>query len=456
MIGGVPKALALRLGWTSTTFAIMQLLRLINSVVLARLLAPPVFGLMMIVNTIRTGAELLSDVGINQNIVSSKQGENPVFYDTAWTLQVLRGVILGMLCILFAGAFADFFEASELAVILPIFALLFIFSGFQSIGRALLQKRVAVVRAGLFELAVLLFTVVLQIILALITPTIWALVIGSIASGAATLIASYFLIPGLRHRFLIEPNSAHQILHFSKWIFLSSIIYFLAMNFDRLYFAKQISLADLGVFAIARSLADMISSAAVRSGNLLVFPTVAAMVGPNHQIRGRLLRGRRTVLLLVALGLGAFVAVADVVVEVLYDARYAEAAILLPLLLLGVWFAVLATVNASILLGTARPALPALSNGAKLLSYVIFVPLAFYYYGLIAAIMVLNAGEVVRYLVLWMFTRKQHLAFGRDDLALTIIFLFCILVFRQLLSAGGLTGSLDQLFPWVSAMAAKI
>jgi O-antigen/teichoic acid export membrane protein len=447
MIGGVPKALALRLGWTSTTFAIMQILRLVNSVVLARLLAPPVFGLMMIVNTIKTGVELLSDVGINQNIVSSKQGESPDFYDTAWTLQVFRGVILGLLCVAFAGVFADFFEEPQLSVILPIFALLFIFSGFQSTGRALLQKRVAVVRADLFELSLLLFTVMLQIVLAFITPTIWALVIGSVVSGAVAMIASYYLIPGLRHRFLIEPASAHQILHFSKWIFLSSIIYFLAMNFDRLYFAKQISLTDLGVFAIARSLADMISSAAVRAGNLLIFPTVAAMQGSNYELRGKLLRGRRTLLLLVALGLGVFVAISDVVVLKLYPAPFAEAATLFPMLLLGVWFAILATVNSSILLGTARPALPTWANGAKLLAYVIFVPLAFYYNGLIAAILVLNAGEVVRYLVLWMFTRRQHLAFGRDDLALTLLFVAIVVVARQLLWALGLTGGLDDLFP---------
>jgi O-antigen/teichoic acid export membrane protein len=447
MIGGVPKGLVLRLGWTSITFGIMQVLRLVSSVVLARLLAPPIFGLMMIVNTVKTGVDLLSDVGINQNIVSSKQGENPDFYDTAWTLQVLRGVILGTLCVLFAGVLADFFEEPQLAIILPIFALLFIFSGFRSIGRALLQKRVAVVRADLFELSVLLFTVIAQVVLALITPTIWALVIGSVLSGAASLVVSYFLIPGMRHRFLIQPTSARQILHFSKWIFLSSIIYFLAMNFDRLYFAKQISLADLGVFAIAKSLADMISAAAGRASNLLLFPTVAAMQGTNYELRGKLVRGRRSVLLLAALGLGALVAISDVVVLEAYDARYAEAAIQFPLLLLGVWFTILSTVNSSILLGTARPALPALANGAKLLAYVILVPLAFHYYGLIAAIMVVNMGEVVRYLVLWMFTRKQHLAFGRDDLALTILFVATLVVVRQLLLALGLTGGLDDLLP---------
>ena len=37
---------------------------LVNNVILARLLAPPIFGLMAVVNAIRTGVELLSDVGI--------------------------------------------------------------------------------------------------------------------------------------------------------------------------------------------------------------------------------------------------------------------------------------------------------------------------------------------------------------------------------------------------------
>ena len=50
-----------RLSWASITFGLMQVLRLANNVVLARLLAPSLFGLMTIVNAIRFGVELLSD-----------------------------------------------------------------------------------------------------------------------------------------------------------------------------------------------------------------------------------------------------------------------------------------------------------------------------------------------------------------------------------------------------------
>ena len=94
------------------------------------------------------------------------------------------------------------------------------------------------------------------------------------------------LVPGIRHRFFIDRNYAREILVFGKWIFWSSMISFLAMNFDRLYFAKQLTLAELGVYGIARNLTETITQLAVRYGNLLLFPMVAGMDGPVVEVGG--------------------------------------------------------------------------------------------------------------------------------------------------------------------------
>ena len=64
-----------------------------------------------------------------------------------------------------------------------------------------------------------------------------------------------------------------------------------------------------------------------------------------------------------------------------------------------------------------------------------------------ASIIVLNAGEFVRYVVLWLFSRRKHLAFGRDDLALTILFLITVVGAREILSALGLSSGFYGLFP---------
>jgi O-antigen/teichoic acid export membrane protein len=437
MFLGVPKSLVVRLGWTTLSYGCGQVLRLLNNVILARLLAPPIFGLMALVNAIRTGVELLSDVGVIQNIVSNPRGSEPDFYDTAWTLQALRGVVLAILCMVLAVPIARFFDYPELAAVLPVASLFFIFTGFDSTGRGLVQKQLNVARFGIFDIVLAALTLVVHVALALITQTIWALILGSVITGAATLIMSYFYIPGMRHRIMIDPQSARELLRFGKWVFLSSVVFFFAMNFDRLYFAKQISLSQLGIYGIARGLADMINLFVARCSGFVLYPTIAAAGLAPTELRHRMLRGRRTLLGLAALGMGAFLALSPLIVRLLYDTRYAEAAQILPILAIGVWFGILTSTNDSILMGLARPAYPALSNTAKLLTYIIGVPVAFHLYGFTAAIMVISAGEIVKYATLWALSHKEHLRFGRDDLVLTIIFAITAFLMWQLVRSLG-------------------
>ena len=447
MFLGVPKSMIVRLGWMTMSYGTVQFLRLVNNVILARLLAPPIFGLMAVVNAIRTGVELLSDVGILQNIISSPRGEDPLFYDTAWTLQALRGLVLAAVCMLLAVPIARFFHYPQLAVILPVASLFFVFTGFDSTARALAQKQLLVARVAVFDVGITLIALVAQVTIAFITPTVWALVLGSVITGAATLISSFLFLPGLRHRFIIDPECARQLLRFGRWVFLSSIVYFFAMNFDRLYFAKQISLSQLGVYGIARSLADMVTMFVARAGGFVLYPSVAAAGLAPVDLRKRLLRGRRTLLLGAAVGMGAFLALSEIIVRLLYDPRYSEAGWILPILCVGVWFGILTSTNDSILMGLARPAYPALSNAAKLITYVVGVPLAFVFYGFTAAVAVIALGEIVKYVALWLLSHKEHLRFGRDDLLLTLAFAGTALVVGELTRMLGVGGGLQAIYP---------
>jgi O-antigen/teichoic acid export membrane protein len=450
------RTLLTRMGWITVSHGATSVLRLLNNVVLAWLLAPALLGLMMIVNLLRTSIELLTDVGVGQNIVSNPNGDDPDFYDTAWTIQVFRGLILGVVCILSARVAASYFERPELAIILPFAALFSIIAGFSSVSTFLIQKKIAVIRFSKFEIVLGIINLAIYTAMALITRTIWALIIGTVISFAVLMLSTYLLIPGIRHRFYIDRSNARQILVFGKWIFWSSMVGFLAMNFDRFYFAKHITLANLGIFSIARSLSETIGGLSARFGGLILFPMVAEMQSSFAEIRLRLRSGRRSILLLAALGLGGVVASSDLLVRLLYDARYHDAGWILPILLIGVWFAILATISENILLGVSRPALAAYANGAKLLAIAIAAPLAFHFYGFTAALLALASGELVKYLSLWFLCRKHSLNFARDDLLATTLFLGSVIVIRELLFAIGLTGNLHALFPWFATLVRMI
>ena len=181
-----------------------------------------------------------------------------------------------------------------------------------------------------------------------------------------------------------------------------------------------------------------------RCTNFVLYPTVAAAELAPVDLRQRILKGRRTLLLAAAVAMGGFLALSGPIVSFLYDVRYHEAAVILPILCFGVSFNILTATNDAILLGLARPAYPALSNAAKLLTYIIGVPVAFYFYGFIAAVIVISSGEIVKS-QLWVLSHKEHLHFGRDDLLLTLAFLGTVVLTTETMHVLGISAALGSM-----------
>src|SRR5262249_53353349 len=117
---------------TFVSYGVGNLLRVATSIILARLLAPELFGIMVIVFTLRTGVELLSDVGIGQNIIYNKNAEDPDFYNTAWTLRAIRGILLWLITCAAAVPLAHFYDIPILATIVPVASFAIVLSGFSS------------------------------------------------------------------------------------------------------------------------------------------------------------------------------------------------------------------------------------------------------------------------------------------------------------------------------------
>ena len=69
--------------------------RLFSTVLLTRLLVPADYGAVAIVMVVGTVLWLLSDVGIRASVLRSPHPEDPCFQNTAWTLQLLRGLAIG-------------------------------------------------------------------------------------------------------------------------------------------------------------------------------------------------------------------------------------------------------------------------------------------------------------------------------------------------------------------------
>lgn len=433
------RALIGKTAWVIMPFIGSQAIRLVSSIVLAWLLAPQLLGLMLLINTLRTGGELLTDVGVGQSIVSNQIGGEPRFYNTAWTMQIIRGFVLFAVAIALTAPIADAYNNPQLLTLLPVMATIFLITGLTSPARFLLQKRMEVRKLALFDLGTAIFGTIVQIILAWLMPTIWALILGSLIATAGSASASYLLMDWRTLNLSLDNKHLRSIIHFGKWVFVSSIVYFLAMNFDRLYFAGAIPLGLLGLYGIARTFADMTALLFMRLGQLLIFPKISAVTERGEELRRQILPLRMALLAVVAICLSLAMALSDQLIIHLYDARYHAAGIIMAVLFIGTWFGVLASMAEGIMMGLGRPAGVAFGNGAKLIAIGAGLPLALAMYGLIGALAVLVLAEGVRYAVLALSKRRVGLGFVRQDLAMTMVFVLLAFIFRELTMVLGWT-----------------
>lgn len=433
------RSIVQRLGWATTAHGATQGLRFLTNLVLTRLLTPEIFGIMLIVNTLRTGAEILSDIGIGQNVVSSVNSEKKDFLETAFTLQVFRGLLLGALIACFALPLSAIYKNELLAQLLPLAGIITATLGLESINRFLAQRNQKFARLTAMEITIGIISSLANIGFAWFIPSAWGLIYANITSAILTVVCTYVFFGTSIPRISINRQYAIEIFHYGKWIFLSSIVYFISMNFDRLYLGAAVSLSLLGVFGVARSLTEVIATLVIRVGNYIVFPAVATSRDDRTELRRKLSHSRTLLMLLAATGISIFASLSDTLIEILYDDRYRMAGFMLPILASGIWFTVITTTGEAVLLGLGRPIFGAAGNFAKLIWLVIGLPIAVSTHGIFGAVVVIALADGVRYLPIWFALRKEQLSFGRQDLGVTLLLFGMIGLWREVFGLLGLT-----------------
>lgn len=418
------EALFSRGFWTIGIFGASYAVKLGSNVLLAHLLAPEVFGVMLVVNAIRLGLELFSDIGIEQNIVHSKDGLSEDFFNTAWTLQILRGAMLSAIFLSLAPWLSAFYQVDRSVLLAISFAPLL--NGLSSTAIFALVKGLEVKRRNLFELRAELLSFAISISLVLVMPTVWALVWGALA-GIATRSALSYMLPHARHRLMLDRRRVGEILGFGKWIMISSLLMYASTNLDRLYLGRIAPFVVLGVFSIAKTIADLPPALARRLSYQIVFPFLA------HGDRGRsadtladLGAARLRFVVVAAIGLGGLAGLSDIAIRLVYDSRYAAAGWMLFVLLMGAWCSVLSNLNEALVLGAGKPAYCSYSNIVRLLVLAAGLPLGYAQGGYAGVLLAIVASEFSQYCCIAVGQRQVGLTFGRQDVLASGLFLATI------------------------------
>lgn len=422
------KKLAIRGAiWTILGYGASQGLRLVNNLILTRLLAPELFGVMSLLYTFLMGLHLLSDIGVNVSIIQNKRGDDPNFLNTAWTIQVGRGILLWLGCVALAHPISQIYEKPELMWLLPIVGLGMLINSFNNTALYSLNRHMAIRQLAILELSGQIVSIVVMVCWALVSPTIWALVGGGLVSAVYQLCASYYIAKGKPNRFMWEPAAVRDLMSFGVWLFLSTAAAFFAERADQLILSKLLGFQMFGVYIIAFTLADLPRSVTSSVSSKVIMPALSKMTDqPRPDIRKKLNNQRRRILLGLAIGLAAMVAFGDIIIRVLYSSNYAAAAWMLPILALGIWPRLLSNTNEPILFAIARPQYTAAANFSRFICTALGIWAGYSLLGLPGAVVGVALNDLAYYSIINYGLKRESFSGIHQD-ALATALMLCIL-----------------------------
>lgn len=383
--------------YTLAAYGLSQGIRLSSNLILTRLLVPDMFGVMAIALVLITGLALFSDIGLSQIVVQHRQGAEARFSDTVWSLQTLRGlaigiVVLALACLLHCASTLGWVPAGSvyanplLPLIVGVLALSPIVGGLESTKAALARRELAVGSVARLELGSQLIGSICTIGLAVVSQSIWALVAGAIASVTARTVMSHTTLPGAANRWHWDLPTIREILRFGKWIVLSSILGFLAMNSDRLLLGALVDSDSLGLYAIALLILGAIQSALSKLGSGVALPLFSEVARNDaSNLRNVYYRARAPLDAALLFAAGLLFSGGTAIIHALYDNRYGGAGPILEVVGLCLIASRYELVD-QCFLALGKPRVLNLPILCRILAFYIIVPLAYRGFGFEGAV----------------------------------------------------------------------
>lgn len=390
--------------WTLASHAISQAIRLASNLLMTRLMVPEMFGIMAISTTLIVGLSLFSDIGLRQSIIQSARGEEELFLNTAWSVQIVRGAVIALAgilisCVLLLAqlkgliAYNNVYNEPTLPYVLAALSASMFVAGFESTKLVTASRRLELGRIAFLEISQQLVAVLVMIGWALVVRSIWALVAGAVLSNLYRVFAGYFLFPGTNNRWCWDKSCYQEIIGLGRWVFLSSVLTFILANGDRLLLGGIVSAEMLGVYSIAYLIINAIEMGVRKLIANVCYAAITEVVRENpgnsaalKNIYYRFLQPVDVILYSVT---GLLYVAGGALIQFLYDSRYQDAGWILPIMCFSL-LAIRFDLASACYLALGRPKISPVIVGARLIGLYGFVPIAFFIWGFRGALWVLS------------------------------------------------------------------
>ena len=269
-----------------------QLVTFIVSIVLARLLAPEVFGKVALITIFTTIMQVFVDSGLGTALIQKKNADDldfsSVFYFNCVVCFILY---LGMF--LASPFLAKFYNDYSLTPIIRVISLTIIVSGVKGIQQSYVSKNMLFKRFFYSTLGGTIFSAFLGISLAYAGLGVWAIVVQQLSNTVIDTLILWITVKW-RPKKMFSWNRLKNLLSFGWKMLASSLLDTIYNNVRSLIIGKMYSSSDLAYYNQGNQFPNVIVNNINTSIDSVLFPTLAKEQEDKERVKNMTRRAIKT------------------------------------------------------------------------------------------------------------------------------------------------------------------
>lgn len=291
-------------------------------ILLARLLAPDDFGLFAIATAVSLLITMVSELSTSQALIHVEDLEDGHF-DTAFSIGLIRAVIMGSMILVAAEPIAAFYDDERLVQILYVFAGISVVGSLISPRFILYQRELDFRAMVVLDFADKLVGLIVAVTIAWSTGSYFALPFGVLASQSSRVILSYLFAP---YRPRLTLSHWRELINFSIWVTLGTWVQTINWRTDPIVLGLFVPAGALGQFSMAERTSGIVSREILHPVSHMLFPAFSRIRSEPERLRQAYLAAQgvlTTLILPIAVGLGLL---AEPIVQLLLSEKWLPAA----------------------------------------------------------------------------------------------------------------------------------
>ena len=320
--------------WSAITQIISKIITPLTNMILARLLAPEAFGVIVTVTMIISFAEMFTDSGFQKYLIQHEFKNLKHRYDSTnvafWTNLGLAILIWGII-VLFNEEIAIMVGNPGLGMVIIVACIQLPLTSFSSIQMAMYRRDFDFKTLFIVRVIGILIPLIVTIPLAMIGLDYWSLIIGMICMQVFNAVFLTIKSPW-KPKLFYDTKLLFEMLSFSMWSLFEAISIWLTLWIDAFIISSFLSEYYLGIYKTSTTMVNSLMSLVTASIIPVLFSTLSRLQSNEKKFKQSFYKFQRIVAYLVLpMGFGVFI-YSDLATSIMLGSQWKEASNVI-----GIW-----------------------------------------------------------------------------------------------------------------------